>query len=298
MEGSEKYDALLEKVHVIRCGVGDIFKAIVDAQTHGFPNKAQLLQDIRNSAKTVEDGIQFLKTASGVNELIVPSGNIQNDWSDVIFANSPNNQIGNEDREGINMEMLLSMETKLTQISEKMAQETQLCFPNKKPKIDHSLLNLNNILEEVAGNNPTLSIKKIYDPFHPDLVTSIAFVVKGVFQGEAYLATPLTSFAIERVAFCGLNEKDGQSKHCIFLAMSEQARAALVYYTSHYPGSEFQKLFKWISSFGNLFSAECIGCGKILQLDAAHTIDRPIFLPSSCRSYDTLLPYHPQCISK
>jgi len=264
MGDTDIFATLLDKVNLVRFGMNDIIKSVGDMHNADDNTKKFIVQGIAENAKVIQESIQHLKAAA----LDAPPT--------------------------IELE---SAKMLASPFSLQYEQESIFSMPKRQKLSPAPQININAILEEVAQTTG-LSLRKILDPFmQGDFVIGVSFLCRGVFKGELTFSNILNPFVIERISFCGLNEKQGQSKHVIFLAMTEQARAAITYYSAQYPGTEIQRIFQWIASFGNLFGAECVGCTKILHLDAAHSANRPIFLPPSFRTYESLLPFHPQCVT-
>lgn len=279
MGDSEKCTILLEKVHCARFGLNNLLKAVVDLQHATNPTrKARVLQEIADSAKNVQENIHYLKLFELPPPNVIVNGNER--WG--VSGNTKWQPLADRSDQ-----LYTYMDNYSIPFFPSVAKRRKVSPPEQAMNIDI-------VLEHVASQNSAITFHKVRHPYLQGCATTISFVYKDLFQGELLFANPLSQL-VERVTFCGLNEK-GQSKHCIFLAITEQARAAIAYYSAYYPGTELQKICKWISSFENVFSSECIGCGKMLHLDAAHSTNRPIFLPPSFRTYESLLPYHPQCV--
>lgn len=196
---------------------------------------------------------------------------------------------------------------------------------------------LDSILEQVTSRDPNIKIKTIEDPLLPGMITAVSFSYTHVFQGQFVfsLPTPNNAISIERIEMRGIDEinpssdhtttsptspsssssnsssltttttipPSPRSRHRVFESIAAQALAAHDHYIRHQGssgGSVLVRMLTWIASFGRLFAAECAGCGKMLYLDSSRSpaSEGPVFLPPTLRTYESLIPFHPQCCTK
>lgn len=125
------------------------------------------------------------------------------------------------------------------------------------------------------------------------------------------LPSSSNAVTIERIEMRGADERSGdastlahacapRSQYHVFDAIAAQALAAHEYYLRKEPRTVLLRMLAWVTAFGRLFAAQCVGCGKMLYADSSRSAasDGPVFLPPTLRTYESLLPFHPQCCTQ
>jgi len=315
-ERIRKMEIMLQRMHFIRSGVTDVFRGIYDTcSPQPNTNKEQFMKGIKYNAEYVLQSIKKLETLAGdIQGLIQPpqaasgpvsSGSITEDPLAVVDSTqiqelSYQNGIAT-------LNWIPPAEHRCAYVYEQMNREQKDdrqrkdCHRSKRKRIEvdePAFGNLEQILDQVTSRNPPFQIKQITDPILPHIVTGIMFLFTGVFQGAIYFSHPKhpSRMAVERIEFWGLDEKEGPSQYHVFHAIAAQGRAAQEYYTVKYAHDALLRLLHWVASYGKVFTTECAGCGKILHQFASHNSTAPIFFPPFVRTFESLQPYHPQCV--
>ncbi|KNC83054.1 hypothetical protein SARC_04672 [Sphaeroforma arctica JP610] len=85
------------------------------------------------------------------------------------------------------------------------------------------------------------------------------------------------------------------SEHRVFRRMTDQANAAILYFTAHKPEAVLSSFLVWLHSYHNLFTAKCSRCDRHLCYDS----EEFQYLPPVVRSFATEnkkhIVYHRQC---
>mmetsp|Transcript_17106 Transcript_17106/g.23793 ORF Transcript_17106/g.23793 Transcript_17106/m.23793 type:complete len:345 (-) Transcript_17106:31-1065(-) len=99
------------------------------------------------------------------------------------------------------------------------------------------------------------------------------------------------------VSVFGFGEKNGSpgdySKHLTFRKITFHAMEATKYFRVFSPGFEMEELLLWLNSYANLFTADCLFCGKHLRFEPSVGFVPPLF-----RTFNTGQPYHTACFAR
>jgi len=315
-ERIRKMEIMLQRIHFIRSGVTDVFRGIYDTVSpQSNTNKEQFVKGIKSNAEYVLQSIKKLEELTGdIQGLIQPPQPTSGPVNSSNVTEDPLAVVDGSQMQDISVESGISTlnwippaESRCAFVSEQITKELKQLRPKdhshrskrRKIEVEQPVVGyLEQVIELVTSRNLSFQIKQVTDPVLPQIVTGVLFLFNGVFQGAVYFANPRSpsKVVVDRIEFWGLDEKEGPSHYHVFLAIAAQGRAALDFYSTKYPQDTLGRLLHWAASYGKLFSTECSGCGKILHQFASFNSTIPIFFPPFVRTFETLNPFHPQCV--
>jgi len=313
-ERIRKMEIMLQRIHFIRSGVTDVFKGIYDTWSpQSNTNKEQFVKGIKSNAEYVLQGIKKLEMLAGDIQGLMqppPAGSVGSLSEDPLaMVDSTQIQELSQQNGIAPLNWFPPAESRCAYVYEQMNREQkeymepkELSHRTKRRKVEEepepAFTSLGHIWEQLSSRHPSFQMKKVTDPVLPHVVTGILFLFTKVFQGAIYFLQPRhpSRVIVERIEFWGLDEKEGPSHYHVFNAIAAQGRGALEYYSSKYTQDVLLRLLLWAASYGNLFTTECTGCGKILHQFASYNSTAPIFFPPFVRTFESLHPYHPQCV--
>eukprot|EP01134_Creolimax_fragrantissima_P007249 CFRG7249T1 len=127
---------------------------------------------------------------------------------------------------------------------------------------------------------------------------SVSFTVLGVCSGGKNASGNDVYVKAGRVCVTGVDENIsvwGNSNYLVFRKMTDQANAAILYFTSHKPQAVLSSFLVWLHSYHNLFTEKCSQCDRHLCYDS----EEFKYLPPVVRSFTTEqakhVAYHKQC---
>lgn len=328
----ERLNSMSEQVNLIRSCMADTFQGILDALHSANPTTGKVTERYENMLKTNSNLVaQALRKLGdlGATEgksswLMTPPGGIAShptlaaavsSIEDPVSVIEHSLQGAAETDEMADQSRWLDLTAHRSGMVMKYWRRALEPFAaHKKRRLDSGAQDLSELLEictKFESKEPNMKVKTIEDPLLPGMITAVSFSYSHVFQGQFVfgLPSPNNTVTIERIEMRGADEKSGdatlanntpRSQYHVFDAIAAQALAAHEHYVRRDPHIVLPRMLAWVAAFGRLFAAECLGCGKMLYADSSRSAasDGPVFLPPTLRTYESLLPFHPQCCSQ